>query len=504
MLVPRGIKWDKTAEVVVIGYGLAGAVAAITARDKGANVVIVEKQRADSHCSCSSISGGLFLCPSDVNGATEYLKVLYQTDSQAVDWTDLDIIRTWAEHSAQNKDWLEKLGGNIEFLRKGGEFPQLAGADSMEMWRYQGGGLRMMKFMYEQVRLRKVDVLYQTPVNRLLTNESEQIIGVRATDTHNGRQNEVNIMASKAVILCSGGFEDNEEMKLQYLRTYPVYFAGGMGNTGDGVKMAQEVGADLWHMNCVSARLGAKFPEFPFGFMLDFGGAGWIRRQLMGAKEMSPAGFIIVDRYGRRYMTENIKTHAAFYELTSFDTHKLEYPKVPSYYIFDQRRMECGPLGQRGAGPSGPHQLYKWSLDNMNELQKGWIFSGATIAELASKIGMQPAILENTVQRWNKYCEEGKEPEFGRNPLELIPLDKPPFYAIKLFPMLLNTQGGPKHNIKAQVVNPFGNLIPGLYAAGECGSLYGMLYPSAGGNLAECISFGRIAAENAVMEKIKR
>ena len=104
MLVPRGIKWDKTAEVVVIGYGLAGAVAAITARDKGANVVIVEKQRADSHCSCSSISGGLFLCPSDVNGATEYLKVLYQTDSQAVDWTDLDIIRTWAEHSAQNKE----------------------------------------------------------------------------------------------------------------------------------------------------------------------------------------------------------------------------------------------------------------------------------------------------------------------------------------------------------------------------------------------------------------
>ena len=85
----------------------------------------------------------------------------------------------------------------------------------------------------------------------------------------------------------------------------------------------------------------------------------------------------------------------------------------------------------------------------------------------------------------------------------MLPLDSPPFYAIKLFPGGPNTQGGPRHNSKAQVVNPFGEPIPGLYAAGECGSIFSMLYPVGGGNLSECIAFGRIAAENAVRERVK-
>ena len=139
----------------------------------------------------------------------------------------------------------------------------------------------------------------------------------------------------------------------------------------------------------------------------------------------------------------------------------------------------------------------------MAELQKGWIVSGETVAELASNIGVPPVILENTVQLWNRYCQVGKDLDFGRNPLELVPLDSPPFYAIKLFPGGSNTLGGPRKNSRAQVVNPFGEPILGLYAAGECGSVFGMLYPAGGGNLAECIAFGRIAAENAVREMLK-
>ena len=84
-----------------------------------------------------------------------------------------------------------------------------------------------------------------------------------------------------------------------------------------------------------------------------------------------------------------------------------------------------------------------------------------------------------------------------------MPLDNPPFYAVRIFPGGPNTQGGPRRNSRAQVVNPFGKPIPGLYAAGECGSIYGMLYPMGGGNLAECIAVGRGAAENAVREKIR-
>jgi succinate dehydrogenase/fumarate reductase flavoprotein subunit len=136
-------------------------------------------------------------------------------------------------------------------------------------------------------------------------------------------------------------------------------------------------------------------------------------------------------------------------------------------------------------------------------LNKGWIATSETVTGLAETIGMSPDALGNTVQRWNKYCEEGNDFEFARNPLELVPLDTPPFYTIRLFPGGPNTQGGPRRNSKAQVMNPYGEAIPGLYAAGECGSVYGKLYPVAGGNLAECIAFGRIAAENAVREPKK-
>ncbi len=139
----------------------------------------------------------------------------------------------------------------------------------------------------------------------------------------------------------------------------------------------------------------------------------------------------------------------------------------------------------------------------MAELQKGWIVSGKTVAELAGKIGVPAPILENTVERWNRYCAEGNDAEFERNPLQLVALDRPPFYAVKLFPGGLNTQGGPRRNSRSQVVNPFSVPIQGLYANGECGSVYGMLYPGGGGNLAECIAFGRIAAENAVREGVK-
>lgn len=497
MLCPKNTKWDAQADLVIIGYGLAGATAAIAAHDLGVSALILEKQSADTHCSSSSISMGIFLSPPDIGQAIEYMTALAQTGQPGLLWTDVETIKAWAEYTSQNKDWMEKLGGQIKFFARGGEFPQLPGAASMESWKYQGNGRGLMRFMYEQVRSRGIEVHYRTPAEKLLTDASGRVIGVKATDS---RQQVVFYKASRAVILCSGGFEENEEMKLQYLRVRPAYFTGGTANTGDGIRMAQEVGAGLWHMNCVSARLVAKFPDFPVAFFIDFSGGGWSQRQMKPTGDKVSAGYIIVDRYGRRFLNETLKPHAAYYELAAYDSHKLEYPRVPSYYIFDRRRMESGPIGQLTSGPSGPEQLYKWSRDNSAELRRGWLSSGQTLAALAEKLGMPASSLENTVKRWNRLCETGQDSDLGRNPLELAPLDSPPFYAIKLYPGGSNTEGGPRRNSRAQVLNPFGEPVPGLYVAGECGSVYGMLYPAGGGNLAECLAFGRIAAENAAGE----
>ncbi|MFH1486123.1 MAG: FAD-dependent oxidoreductase, partial [Chloroflexota bacterium] len=425
MLATKRTKWDKTADVVVVGYGLAGAVTAIAARDLGASAVILEKQDAASHVSTSSISGGLFLSPTEVNGAIKHMEALAKAGQQGMRWTSPDILRAWAEKAVENADWIKKLGGNAHLEEEPAEHTQLPGAETIRRWRYNGCGLRLMELMKEQVKSRKVQVLYQTPASRLLTNAAGDVIGVKATDVSGGKRRVVNIKASKAVVLCSGGFEENEEMKLQYLRTYPVYFAGAVGNTGDGISMAQEVGADLWHMNCCSARLCAKFPDYPYAFLIRFGAQG---------KNGKPVGYVLVNRHGNRYINENLKGHAAWYEVTRFDTYRLEYPAVPSYHIFDKGRMEASTLTQLTSGPAGPHQLYKWSRDNSDELKRGWIISGDTIAELARKIRIPRASLEKTVKTWNKLCEKGKDTEFGRNPNDMAPIDNPPFYAVKLFP----------------------------------------------------------------------
>ncbi len=502
MLAEENYRWDETTEIVIIGYGLSGAVAAITAHDLGARVMLLEKQPAETHCTCSSIAMGVFLSLSNVERATEYMTALNQVGSYPeLPWTDADTVKAWITYTAQNKAWITRMGGNIKYFSSAAEFPQLPGADSMELWKYQGNGLRMMEFMYDHVAARNIDMRYQVSAMRLLTDNTSRVIGVKVADCRGNAPREVNIRATRAVLLCTGGFEESEAMKLQYLRVYPMYFAGGTGNTGDGIRMAQEVGADLWHMNCVSARLCAKFPDFPMGVFIDFSGGGWSQRSMKTEKEKAPAGFIIVDRYGHRYMTEELKPHTASYECGWFDSYKLEYPRVPSYHIFDRRRMEYGPLAQESSGPTGPHRLYRWSRDNLTELRKGWIVKGDTIAELAANLNMPLENLADTIDTWNQHCQAGSDSEFARNPLELVPLDEPPYFAIGLFPGGSNTLGGPRRNGRAQVLNPFGESIPGLYAAGECGSVFGMLYPAGGGNLAECIAFGRIAAENAVREK---
>ena len=124
--------------------------------------------------------------------------------------------------------------------------------------------------------------------------------------------------------------------------------------------------------------------------------------------------------------------------------------------------------------------------------------AGAQVLALARTVGLDPDALGETVQRWNGFCEAGKDAEFGRT-MMLAPIAKGPFYAVELSPSMLNTQGGPRRNEKAQIVRPDGTPIPRLYSAGELGSIYSHLYQGTG-NIGECLAFGRISARNAAAE----
>jgi succinate dehydrogenase/fumarate reductase flavoprotein subunit len=162
--------------------------------------------------------------------------------------------------------------------------------------------------------------------------------------------------------------------------------------------------------------------------------------------------------------------------------------------------MSAGPVPVLSSGITGPMQGYVWSQDNSVELERGWIDAGDTTRDLAATLGMDPDTLGKTISTYNGYCARGHDSDFGRHAGDLTALDAPPFYAIRMWPGGMNTQGGAKRNEKAQVLNVDGDPIPGLYSAGEFGSIFGMLY-AGGGNLSECLAFGRIAGENAASRK---
>ncbi len=499
-MIKADSNWDKKVDVVVVGYGLAGASAAITARDSGSEVLILEKSRQDNIHSNSSMAGLVILGASDIKQTIQHLDELNHINGETP-WTDPEIIKGMAEHLADSPAWLKRLGGNVSFFAKGGEHPQLPGVEGLERGNYAGMGLRMMEFLYGKVSERGIEVAYDTAARYLLTNQRREVIGVRVK-TGEGKQ--MDIAAHRAVVLACGGFEFNERMKLNYLKVYPTYFTGTETNTGDGVRMAMDVGADLWHMNCVSARIVLKFPEMPWSVPVNLGAGGWTKRRMLRGlqrSEQEPAGYVMVDRDGKRYTSEEFKGHCFYYELGLFDTQRLVYPRVPSFWIFDQRRMEGGKLSSDMGGVTGPHQLYHWSSDNSAELEKGWIITAGTVKELAGKLGIPEANLEKTITDYNRHCEQGRDPEFGRHPATLTPVDKPPFYACRLWPGGPNTQGGPCRNARSEIINTDGDPIRRLYGAGELGSIFGMLYPVGGGNLSECIASGRIAGENAARQE---
>jgi succinate dehydrogenase/fumarate reductase flavoprotein subunit len=294
-------------------------------------------------------------------------------------------------------------------------------------------------------------------------------------------------------------------MKLNYLRCYPIYFTSTPANTGDGIRMAMSVGADLWHMNCFASGFAMKLPGLSSGIQASIRGKdrGWAWRDSTNTGGAKPTcGYVIVDKRGHRFTNENFKQHHVSYELGTYESRGLNYPRIPSYWIMDDRRIQDGALPAAFSGSAGPAGYYKWSEDNKREIERGWIVVADSITELSQKLGINADTLKQTVATYDSYCQKGSDADFQRRPESLIPLDAPPYYAVTLWPGGPNTQGGPRRNRKSQVMDVEGDPIPGLYAVGELGSVFGMLY-TGGGNLGECISFGRIAGENAAKEKTR-
>lgn len=480
-------KWDKQADVVVIGFGAAGAAAAITAQDAGASVLMLEKAPKGEEGGNTRVANQGYLNAFPPDQASAYFNALCGRFT-----VPHEVVHAWAEEISKNNDWVKSIGGDPQEHHHpplGIEFPQLPGSSSTHKFHHGPilGTSHTWKLFERVVGEREIEVLYESPAKQLIQRDgTREIVGVRAE--HGGEQ--VYVRANRAVVLTCGGFENNQEMIRNYLPGLPYCYPNGSPyNEGDGVRMAMEAGADLWHMNNFAGpSMALKLPEFQTTFSMI---------PLHFSKEM-PGGMIVVGPNATRFSDEKRKTsHGKVFESGSWAT--LSMP-CPMHMIVDHALLSSGPLYDKepGSGWNTMVTRYDWSDDNRTELAKGWIKQAGSIAELATAVGLDASRLEETVSRWNGHCERKEDTDFGRTQM-LVPIVDPPFYAIELSPSMLNTQGGPRRNGSGQVVRPDGSPVPRLYSAGELGSIYSYLYQGTG-NIGECLAFGRISGRNAAAE----
>ncbi len=512
------MKFDETFDVVIAGFGLAGGIAAITAADAGAKVLLIEK---------SEVPGGLSICSygavrsaRDPEGAFAYLKA---TNAGR---TPDDVLRVLAEGMCGLETYVRDLakinnavistsvseaaagGDDPEKRRVGANYPlpgnaafyhttvvDVPGFDAKKHSPWANGapgGPKLFRIVHDHLVKRGVEIRLATPALRLIADpETREVRGLRVAV--NGAERA--IQARRGVILACGGFEGSATMKAQFLEGHPILNAAARTNAGDGIRMAQDLGAALWHMWHIHGACGFRHtdPAYPYAIRLKRF-PDWFPGE--EARARVKMAWILLDQDGRRFMSEYqpYTQDTGVRPLQYFDPVRQRFPRNPAYMICDEAGRKSYPLGKATSNDKGIR--YDWSEDNLKEVELGILKRADTLEGLAIQLGLEPETVTASVGRWNDQCAGAGDNDFGRPGGTMTPIRTPPFYGAPVWATLSNTQGGPVHDAQSRIIDVHDNAIPRLFAAGELGSSFGHLYLS-GGNIAECFVTGRIAGKNA-------
>jgi succinate dehydrogenase/fumarate reductase flavoprotein subunit len=500
--------WDEEADVVVVGYGYAGAVAALEAREAGADVLLIEKMPDPGGISITS--GGNVRIVADAEAGFAHLR------ASNGGTTPDSVLRALAAGMTEIPDYFEKLckvnRASVDCRQADGNYPfpgtttfgyvsieRVPDFDPERTYPFvssyvpihRAAGVRLFKVIEDNIRSHKVRVMLSTAAKRLIVGDGRDIRGIAAIRDHK----PINIKARRAVVLACGGFEASADIQMQYWQEKPVLNAAFMGNTGDGIRMAQDVGAALWHMWHYHGVYGFKHPDpnYPFGIrpkrLPD-----WIPGEAARADVKVP--WIIIDRRGRRYMNEYqpYTQDTSWRGMAVFDTQAMSYLRIPSYMIMDEPGRGTYPI----VSPTFNDRRFKfaWSEAALRELEARILHAANSIGELAAQMNIDEQVLTAAVAQWNDACVRNEDSIHGRPPSSMVQIATPPFYYAEVWPICSNTHGGPVHDAEQRVLDPFGEPISRLFAAGELGGVFGHLYIS-GGNLAECFVGGWTAGRNA-------
>lgn len=536
---------QQTHDVIVLGSGAAGLTAALAAAIEGADVVLFEK--AELLGGTTALSGGTIWIPGNQLAreagiadsqalGREYLAslslgmilpdlldALIAGGPEFVDFAEehaglrFQLVEGYPDYHPEQPGGLPRGGRSIEvelvsFADLGGWADRIAGTVNRlqikEMPLGGGTGVLAPEVLAERERAGLEGLgrgLVAALLKACLGHGVYIATGCRGTRliTEDGTVAGVEIerpdgvvpVRARAVVLATGGFEYDLDLVRDFLRGPLTRGIGAPSNTGDGLRMAMRVGAQLGNMR---EAWWAPVVTTP-GLRRDGAQNG-----LLTSRERALPGAIMVNRRGRRFANEAANYNAFGGAYHQLDASRFEYPNLPSYLIFGQTTVDRFGVFGGAAGGEVPD----------------WVLRAGTLVELADRLGVPEAELAGTVARFNDDARAGSDPDFGRGESAydrfpggrvldpdspgstLAPVEGPPFYGVEIESSALGTKGGPRTDGAGRVLDVDGDPIPGLYAAGNVmASPSGMVYGGAGATLAVAGVWGLYAGRAAVRDR---
>ncbi len=451
------IDWDAEYDVIVVGLGAAGCSTAIEASSLGAKVLVLEKAPEGYVGGNSAICAQWAAMVDDKEMAMTYIKSMREDFETPTD----EMIDVYVTELMNNEKWLKDLGGpNVSRFERI-EFPEMDGAGGIFPLTIDGnnglgaGGIKPSGQMYKFLKRKaetaeNVTIWYEAPAKHLIQDPATKMIhGVEAEI--DGQR--VRIRARGGVVLCCGGYENNPRMLEDF---NDVHDSPSLGhcvyNTGDGITMALEVGASLWHMaNIVGPNTGYRFKDTN---AMTFGASAG-KGLLIGGDGATYVPYSRKGGHGKSYF---------------FGTYKLSLYPQRTFAISDSISVHAATI----------HNSF--SEGNNWEIEHGFFEIADTLEELAAKINVPAETLLASVEAFNQTAE--------------YPIKTAPFYSIPISHCVGNTQGGPERGLGGEVIALDGTAIPHLYEAGELGDIWSHCY-QASCNIGGGMAFGRISARNA-------
>lgn len=463
-------------DVVVVGMGLAGATAAVSAVDEGVKVVAIEKAGAAG--GSSKYSGGFITAVGTKQAQEEGVTITAddyfasynaQEDlSEKKDETDRNAMKAMIERSASDIKFLDNHNDPITG-------PDGFGSD-FKVWHYPAdrtsafdgeaaGADHIVQLMEWLNKQDNFSIYYNTPATKILTDENGKVSGVECT-RNDGSTLTVN---AKSVVLATGGYAASKEMMERFCPDFPQewvlpYTTSSMYNTGDGITMAEALNADIyedgWWMDlAIGVDVGGYSTYFP--------------DTLNGL--INYANYFVTDGTGKRILNVN-----SLYGPRSIVFAKAMEETGKIYSIFTKEGFENG---------------IQFIEDN-NRVDNKNVYKADTLEELAEMTGMDANTFVEQVNRYNEMCEKGVDEDLGQT--TLIPIGEGPYYAVDIKTITMGTIGGLKTDDDKHVLDKEGNAIDGLYAAGELinGKYFNQVYTSGCAQLLSLDS-GIIAGRNA-------